>query len=224
MRKIDTIIVHCSATKPDWMADRPTEDKVAEIRRWHVEERKWADIGYHVVIDRDGTMASGRDLETVGAHTKGHNTGSVGVCLIGGFGSDANDRFRDHYTQEQENSLLEVIAQFRADFPITRVRGHNSFPGVSKACPGFRVKKWLANRETGKPETEAQPSMSKSTSVRGNLTNVVSGGGLAAAAATYDGFDQIERYVILGVGVTVLVIGLWLFRKKIIKMVEDSDL
>ena len=225
MRNIDTIIVHCSATPADWLADYPLSDKISEIRRWHVEERGWADIGYHYVIDRDGSLGTGRSVDRVGAHTKGHNAHSIGVCLIGGFGSDANDRFADHYTPKQEYALLDLISQLKAEFGIKIVRGHNSFEGVTKACPGFRVKKWLTNRENGTPPVpKSAPAMTKSTSLKGNMTNIVSGGGLAAAATTYDGFDQVERYVILGVGVAILLVGLWLFRAKILKMVEDADL
>lgn len=53
MREINEIIIHCTATNPNWYADRSVEDVVAEIRRWHVEERNWSDIGYHAIIHRD---------------------------------------------------------------------------------------------------------------------------------------------------------------------------
>jgi hypothetical protein len=46
-------------TRPEWMAGRPTSEKFAEIRRWHVEQRGWRDIGYHWVVDRDGATAPG---------------------------------------------------------------------------------------------------------------------------------------------------------------------
>ena len=59
MREIDEIIIHATATNPSWMTDKPVEDVVAEIRRWHVEERKWSDIGYHAVIHRDGSVGYG---------------------------------------------------------------------------------------------------------------------------------------------------------------------
>ena len=68
MREIDEIIIHATATNPSWMADKPVDDVVAEIRRWHVEERKWSDIGYHAVIHRDGAVGYGRPVERTGAH------------------------------------------------------------------------------------------------------------------------------------------------------------
>ncbi len=48
MRKITEIIVHCTATRADWWAGKRTSDKVREIKRWHVQDRGWSDIGYHV--------------------------------------------------------------------------------------------------------------------------------------------------------------------------------
>ncbi|EPX78509.1 hypothetical protein Salmuc_03620 [Salipiger mucosus DSM 16094] len=71
MRDISKIIVHASATQADWMDGYPTGTKMAEIRRWHVEDRGWSDIGYHFLIDRDGTVARGRPLERIGAHFPG---------------------------------------------------------------------------------------------------------------------------------------------------------
>lgn len=92
MRPLHEIIVHCSATQPNWAHDKSAEWKVQEIRRWHMSTpRNWSDIGYHYIIDRDGTIAKGRPLERIGAHVQGHNTGTIGICLIGGHGSTATD-------------------------------------------------------------------------------------------------------------------------------------
>lgn len=64
------IIVHCAATRPNWMAGRPIAEKVAEIRRWHLANG-WKDIGYHWIIDRPGTVLAGRPETVIGAHTVG---------------------------------------------------------------------------------------------------------------------------------------------------------
>jgi N-acetylmuramoyl-L-alanine amidase len=85
MRHINEIIVHATATRPEWMAGNSTVEKRDEITRWHVEARGWSDIGYHMIIDRDGTRATGRPTFRIGAHVKGHNSNSLGVSLIGGF-------------------------------------------------------------------------------------------------------------------------------------------
>lgn len=142
MRQISEIIIHCAATRPEWMAKSRTSRKVAEIRKWH-KDRGWRDIGYHVVIDRDGTVADGRPISQTGAHVKGHNTGTIGVCLIGGYGAAADDRFEDHFTPEQEKALMATIGNLKAAYGNLKVSGHN-FYTKAKACPGFDVSNWLA--------------------------------------------------------------------------------
>ena len=140
MRPINEIIVHCTATRPDWMWGRPTREKVAEVRRWHMD-RGWKDIGYHFLIDRDGTLALGRPIDQVGAHTAGHNTGTIGVCLFGGFGSAATDNFFDNFTPEQDKTLRAVLETLSSTYPIKKVSGHNEY--AAKACPSFSVTKWF---------------------------------------------------------------------------------
>lgn len=142
MREIDEIIIHATATNPSWMADKPVDDVVAEIRRWHVEERKWSDIGYHVVIHRDGAVGYGRPVERTGAHVGGRNKTTIGVSLVGGRGGIADGEFSDNFTPEQEASLRQLIEDYKKKFPsITKVSGHNEY--ASKACPCFSVKAWL---------------------------------------------------------------------------------
>ena len=86
VREINLAVVHCTATNPSWYADKSAEDVVKEIRRWHVQERKWSDIGYHTVIHRNGDVVDGRPIERSGAHTRGLNKHSVGIALVGGRG------------------------------------------------------------------------------------------------------------------------------------------
>ena len=86
MRQIDKIIVHCSATPND------REVTVEDIDRWH-KERGWYGCGYHIVIYRNGSIHMGRPLSKIGAHCKGRNTGSIGVCLIG------NDEFTSAHSK-----------------------------------------------------------------------------------------------------------------------------
>ncbi len=142
------IIIHCSDTRPEWMGKSPMNFKVAEIRRWHVEGNGWSDIAYAELYDRDGTIGMGRDLngnndpfDDIGAHTKGWNSKAIGLCLLGGHGSTANDDFFDHFTPEQDSVLRDRIAYLRNRFPsIKWVKGHNEF--ANKACPGFQVGPW----------------------------------------------------------------------------------
>jgi N-acetylmuramoyl-L-alanine amidase len=141
MRPIHGIIVHCTATRPNWMANSTTSAKVAEVRRWHMRDRGWSDIGYHFLIDRDGTVAKGRPIEKTGAHTQGHNTGTIGISLFGGWDSAATDEFAENYTPQQDAALRKLIADLRAQYGNLTLAGHNNF--ASKACPGFNVGKWF---------------------------------------------------------------------------------
>jgi N-acetylmuramoyl-L-alanine amidase len=144
-RTINEINVHCAATRPDWMARNTGAEQAAEIRRWHVSVNGWSDIGYHFIIDRAGHVHTGRPLDKPGAFEPKVNRTAVGVCLIGGFGSQADGEFGDHYTPAQNQALRTLIIQLRAQYPsITKVSGHNEYS--SKACPGFNVRRWLENK------------------------------------------------------------------------------
>lgn len=143
MRDLTEIVVHCTATPNEWRPNDTTGEKVAEVRRWHVNDRGWSDIGYHFLIDRDGTVVSGRPLEKQGAHVRGHNKGTVGVSLFGGQTSSATDQFEDNYTPEQDAALRGLIGDLQAQYPtITTISGHNQY--AAKACPGFNVMTWFA--------------------------------------------------------------------------------
>jgi peptidoglycan hydrolase-like protein with peptidoglycan-binding domain len=138
---VNEIVMHCSATPRSWMIGATFHERFEEIRRWHMQERKWRDIGYHWVIDRDGSVLSGRSESEIGAHVVERNAGTVGICLIGGHGSSSRDRFEDHFTAAQDDAARRLIAEIRARAGIVRVSGHNEY--ANKACPGFIVSEWL---------------------------------------------------------------------------------
>lgn len=130
MRKITKIILHCSATPEG------KDYTVAQIRDWHVRGNGWNDIGYHYVIYRDGTIHKGRPVEQAGAHTKGHNANSIGVCYIGGCAADGKTP-KDTRTPEQNRALHELVAQLQQQYPGATVHCHNEF--ANKACPSFKI-------------------------------------------------------------------------------------
>jgi N-acetylmuramoyl-L-alanine amidase len=144
MRQINRIILHCTATRPDFMLGSAPVDKVAEIRRWHTlpppKGRGWADIGYHFLIDRNGTVIQGRPVEKVGAHVAGHNADSIGISLFGGHGSAATDQFSENFTERQRLALLALIKTLHQRFPAATIHGHNEY--AAKACPGFDAQAW----------------------------------------------------------------------------------
>lgn len=154
MRPLNEIIIHCTATRADWWKTRSTAQKVAEIKRWHVEERGWSDIGYHFLIDRNGNVATGRPIEKTGAHVKGHNTGTIGISLFGGHGSAETDAFADNFTPEQDKALRGLISSLNAEYGPMALSGHNQY--AAKACPGFDVGRWFA-RVTTPPVAPAHP-------------------------------------------------------------------
>jgi N-acetylmuramoyl-L-alanine amidase len=128
MRKIDKIIIHCSATPEG------RDVKTETIRKWHLD-RGWSDIGYHYVIELDGSLHIGRPIERTGAHCKGHNTGSIGVCYIGGVDQDMKPK--DTRTEAQRDTLHSLLFDLTDNFAGATIHGHNEFS--SKACPSFNV-------------------------------------------------------------------------------------
>lgn len=130
MRDIKRIVLHCSATIEG------KEYSVDTIRKWHTN-KGWSDIGYHYVIQLDGTISQGRPINKQGAHVRGHNKDSVGICYIGGI--DADIKPKDTMTPEQNSAFRMLVRSIRILFgeDIT-IHGHNEFS--SKACPSFIVK------------------------------------------------------------------------------------
>ena len=154
MRHINEIVVHCTSTRPAWMKDRPTSQKVAEVKRWHTQHNGWSDIGYHWLIDRDGTVSTGRPVERAGAHVIGHNRNSIGIALFGGHGGTENDIFHENFTPAQNRALRDLIKSLRIQFPsITIVSGHNQY--AAKACPCFDVQDWYQSAQPNFPEQKS---------------------------------------------------------------------
>ena len=115
-RTMDTIIIHCSATRQH--ADVTIDD----IRNWHIQERHFLDIGYHFVIDEKGRIFTGRPLNHVGAHCKGHNAHSIGICYIGGLNDQGEPA--DTRTPMQKLAIRALIALLINEFSIRDVYGH----------------------------------------------------------------------------------------------------
>ncbi|BCZ18067.1 N-acetylmuramoyl-L-alanine amidase [Helicobacter sp. NHP19-003] len=134
MRNIRQIILHCSATKEN------QDFCAADIDRWH-KERGWVCIGYHYVIKLDGTIEKGRPDEEIGAHCKGHNAESIGVCYIGG--CDEAGVAKDTRTEAQKQAMKSLCAQLLEKYPNASLYGHRDFE-PKKECPCFSVASWWA--------------------------------------------------------------------------------
>jgi N-acetylmuramoyl-L-alanine amidase len=138
VRTINKVILHCSDTIEG------AHINVDTIRQWH-EARGWDDIGYHYVIYLDGTIHKGRDLDIVGAHCRGNNKDSIGVCYIGGRSGKEN-KPADTMTAQQELGWLQLWYALKTLFGNIKLHGHNEFS--EKACPSFDVQekyKFLIN-------------------------------------------------------------------------------
>ena len=127
MRLVKEIIIHCSATREG------QEVSVDTIRDWHLA-KGWNNIGYHFYIDLDGTIHKGRDIDKIGAHCKGRNRNSIGICYCGGVEADGKTP-KDTRTQEQKESLSHVLKTIKAMYPESMIYSHNEF--ANKACPSF---------------------------------------------------------------------------------------
>lgn len=132
-KKPKMVILHCSATndssKP---GSRWYELDIAEVRRWHVEDNGWSDVGYHFFIKRDGTLQAGRPVGTRAAACLGYND-EIQVCYAG----------RKYPTAFQKETLVKLCRdiEFVNGISADEWRGHYEF--ANKECPGFKRDKIL---------------------------------------------------------------------------------
>ena len=129
MRPIDRIVIHHSAS--------PRETTVEQITEWHVKDRGFEAIGYHLVLTGSGAVRAGRDLQRAGAHAAGYNAYSIGVCVTGD-----NTKPEHAWSAAQIASLRAVVRTLLDTFPGANVCGHRD---VGKTeCPGLDVRALLA--------------------------------------------------------------------------------
>ena len=205
-RAIHTVWIHCSA------ASRPTVT-AAEIDQWHIK-RGWAGIGYHYFIRTDGTLEEGRPVSRRGAHVKGYNTGSIGICL--------NGLKVEDFTEAQFETLRKLCAEINDAYDgAIRFRGHNEV--AAKLCPVFDYRKVLnlsADGQIGedvpvpmpKPEIDAEMTKEVFTPVSQKpIVSVKEAAAAAPAITAVGGFiSQLEGAVqlIAVSGLTVALLGL----------------
>lgn len=115
MRKIDMIVIHCTATREN---KRFTESMLERSHR----ERGFDECGYHYYVRKDGLIVSMRSKEKAGAHAKGYNANSIGIAYEGGLDNDGNPK--DTRTPWQHHSLRVLVKTLQIDYPGARVLGH----------------------------------------------------------------------------------------------------
>ena len=133
--RIDTIIIHCSASpngRPFTIADVDEWHRLRGFARDVDAPGPYKYIGYNLVIEMDGAIRRGREDLEVTAHARGYNRRALGVCLIG----------TDSYSTAQWASLAATVRDWRRQYDIARVIGHCEVE-PKKTCPGFAVAVWL---------------------------------------------------------------------------------
>jgi N-acetylmuramoyl-L-alanine amidase len=134
-RRIDYIVVHCTASREG------QEMTVEQIRKEH-KKQGWSDIGYHYVVTLDGRAHLGRDADVAGSHVEGHNSNSIGVVYVGGVENRpgvAYDKLKakDTRTDKQKAALLTLLQDLRRLYPTARILGHCNVDKHGKLCPSF---------------------------------------------------------------------------------------
>lgn len=149
-RRIDYIVIHCTATPEG--RDLTVED----IRRQH-KAQGWSDVGYHLLVYRDGSVHAGRDVNIAGAHVTGYNSYSIGIAYVGGLENDPKKTYqqlkpKDTRTEAQKAAMLALLMDLRKLYPKAVIKGHRDFsPDLNgngtiepqewvKDCPSFDAK------------------------------------------------------------------------------------
>lgn len=140
MRKIDYIVIHCTAT--------PQTTTISSILNHWKNNLGWSRVGYHFIIEANGNVVQLSDIRNVTNGVAGFNRNSIHISYIGGI--DSKGKPLDNRTDAQKKSLLQTIKKVRAEvvmlqrfFPV--IQGHKDFPNVKKACPSFDAKKEYEN-------------------------------------------------------------------------------
>ena len=126
---IKLLIVHCSDT------DNKEVVSASDIHKMHLGF-SWDGIGYHKIILRSGKIENGRPEYWLGAHVKGKNDISLGVCLIG----------KDTFTKKQFRSLEIVLKKWKIIYKKAKIIGHCDSGNTEKTCPNFDVINWCIQK------------------------------------------------------------------------------
>ncbi|WP_394242603.1 N-acetylmuramoyl-L-alanine amidase [Vibrio astriarenae] len=133
---MNKITIHSSATPASM------DIGAKHIRQWHMA-KGWHDIGYHWVIQRDGTLEKGRSTTLPGAHVKGHNRDNIGICLIGGM--NAQHQPENNFTPAQMHTLQTALLLLTEHHSLGQqdIYAHNEL-NPNTSCPSFNLKQWLS--------------------------------------------------------------------------------
>lgn len=135
MRKINLLVLHCSATRENQVYTPE------QLERDH-KARGFVCAGYNFYVRRTGEVISMRPIEQIPAHTRGYNRNSIGICYEGGL--DSEGKPEDTRTTEQKKSLRILLLMLLGHYPGSRICGHRDL-GAPKACPCFNAEEEYAD-------------------------------------------------------------------------------
>jgi peptidoglycan hydrolase-like protein with peptidoglycan-binding domain len=128
------------------------DQTVKEIQRYHMDSNGWSDIGYNFLVDKKGRIYEGRGWLGIGAHVAGHNTATIGVCVIG-----------DYRSELPSTKALQAVAWLLKEAERRKGRdlsifGHRDLG--STACPGGDLYGWVRSKldDYKAPSTPSKPS------------------------------------------------------------------
>lgn len=215
------IVLHYSATPVE------RDFTAADIDEMH-RARGFKEIGYHFFLRKDGTVEKGRDLDApgrfeVGAHSKGENSASIGICYEGGVRAAAPNVGFDSRTRAQKVAMEALILSLLDRFPNAIVEGHRDMPGAATQCPGFNARQWWSEvmerraRELLVPNTvqqtvqDADKPVAKSSTIWALL-----GAGGGTITAVWEKLMEADPQTLLAVSV-VLAALIYVFRERLRK-------
>ena len=153
----DKITIHASATLPlaKYGFKFINEEHRKRFGTKYRCKETGAYCGYMWIILPDGTIEKGRSETSIGVHVKGHNTGNIGICLVGGI--NKTGKAENNFTEAQWDSLRELVTDIIGRWGIkhSNIKGHRDYsPDLNKdgkitrnewvkECPCFDVKNWL---------------------------------------------------------------------------------
>ena len=111
-------IIYHNAARSEWSP--------GGVNEFH-KSRGWKGIGYNFYIRKNGIIYSGRPENAEGAHTRGENNNSIGICLEGNFEEE-------ELTKEQIDSLINLSLYISLKYDIYKIIGHRDV--YETLCPG----------------------------------------------------------------------------------------
>jgi N-acetylmuramoyl-L-alanine amidase len=211
------IVIHYSATPIE------RDFTAADIDQMH-RLRGFNEIGYHYFIRKDGTVEKGRDMDQPGrfeqgAHSKGENAASIGICYEGGVSASAPNTGYDTRTRAQRVAMEALILTLLDRFPRAIVEGHRDMPGAATQCPGFDARGWWSDVTARRVAEITAPKATPDAVVAvledadkqpwNSKTATASIFGFATSAYTYWQAADTETRIAIGAAAALFVFMFW---------------